>query len=188
MSAETLEFHYGKHHKTYVDKLNGLITENQPSLEELCKTASGAIFNNAAQIYNHTFYWNSLSPHGGGEPQGELAEKIKKDFGSFNEFKSLFTNTAVNHFGSGWAWLILDNNGKLQITQTHDAGNPLSDRSGTPLLACDVWEHAYYIDHRNARPKYMESYWSIVNWDWAAEQIHKAKLLQGARSCPMVIC
>jgi len=176
ISAETLDFHHGKHHKTYVDKLNGLITENQAPLEELCRTAKGAVFNNAAQIWNHTFYWNSLSPKGGGEPQGELGEKIKKDFGSFADFKKLFTETAVGHFGSGWAWLILDNNGKLQVKGTHDADNPLSDGSGVPLLTCDVWEHAYYIDYRNARPKYLESYWSIVNWDFAAEQIQRAKL------------
>jgi len=173
ISEETIDFHYGKHHKTYVDKLNGLIKENHPPLEELCRTSKGPIFNNAAQIYNHTFYWNSLSPNGGGAPKGELLEKINKDFGSFEKFKEEFSAAAVGHFGSGWAWLIVTKDGKLQVTQTHDAGNPLSDGSGTPLLTCDVWEHAYYIDYRNLRPKYLESWWNLVNWDWALAQLKK---------------
>jgi len=171
ISAETLDFHHGKHHKTYVDKLNGLITENQPSLEDLCRTEKGAVFNNAAQIWNHTFYWNSLSPNGGGEPTGELLAKINADFGSFAEFKKVMSDNILGHFGSGWAWLILNSDGKLQVTQTHDAANPLSDKSGKPLLTCDIWEHAYYIDYRNARPKYVEAWWNLVNWEWAAKQL-----------------
>eukprot|EP00397_Hematodinium_sp_SG-2012_P040874 GEMP01044873.1.p1 GENE.GEMP01044873.1~~GEMP01044873.1.p1 ORF type:complete len:225 (+),score=42.70 GEMP01044873.1:44-676(+) len=174
ISEETIDFHYGKHHKTYVDKLNGLTKDSNTPLEELCKTSSGAIFNNAAQIYNHTFYWNSLSPNGGGNPTGKLLEKINQDFGSVDNFKKEFSAAAVGHFGSGWAWLVVDKDGKLKVTQTHDAANPLSTATGTPLLTCDVWEHAYYIDHRNLRPKYLESWWNLVNWQWAEGQLRKA--------------
>jgi Fe-Mn family superoxide dismutase len=169
ISRETLEYHYGKHHKTYVDNLNKLIpgTEFEKlSLEEIIKKSSGGIFNNAAQIWNHTFYWNCLSPKGG-EPGGDLADAIKKSFGSIDEFKQKFSQTAVTTFGSGWGWLVKNTGGDLEIVSTSNAGCPLTDGK-TPLLTCDVWEHAYYIDYRNARPKYVESFWQIVNWDFVA--------------------
>jgi superoxide dismutase, Fe-Mn family len=169
ISVETLEYHYGKHHKTYIDNLNKLIpgTEFEGStLEDMVKKASGGIFNNAAQVWNHTFYWNCLSPKGGGEPAGTLAIAITKNFGSFTEFKEKFTNTAVTLFGSGWAWLVKNTDGSLIIESTGNAGNPFREGK-TPLLNCDVWEHAYYIDYRNARAKYVEAFWNIINWDFA---------------------
>jgi superoxide dismutase, Fe-Mn family len=169
ISAETLEYHYGKHHKAYVDNLNKLIpgTEFENSfLEEIVKKASGGIFNNAAQVWNHTFYWNCLSPKGGGEPSGAVASAITKSFGSFAQFKEKFTNAAVTLFGSGWAWLVKNPDGSLAIEATSNAGNPLKDGK-KPLLTCDVWEHAYYIDYRNARSKYVEAFWNLVNWDFA---------------------
>lgn len=171
ISEETLEYHYGKHHQTYVTNLNNLVpgTEFEGlSLEEIIKKSSGGIFNNAAQIWNHTFYWNSLSPNGGGEPTGDLANAIDRSFGSFAEFKEQFTKCAVTTFGSGWAWLVKNSDGSLQLVSTSNAGCPLTEGQ-TPLLTCDVWEHAYYIDYRNARPKYLEAFWSLVNWDFAAE-------------------
>jgi superoxide dismutase, Fe-Mn family len=169
ISVETLEYHYGKHHKAYVDNLNKLIPGTEfenSSLEDIIRQASGGIFNNAAQVWNHTFYWNCLSPKGGGEPSGALALAIKQDFGSFTQFKEKFTNAAVTLFGSGWAWLVKNNDGSLAIEATSNAGNPLKDGKKT-LLTCDVWEHAYYIDYRNARAKYIEVFWNIVNWDFA---------------------
>ena len=173
ISPETLEYHYGKHHKTYVDNLNKLIPgtelENM-NLEEIVKKASGGIFNNAAQIWNHTFYWNCLSPKGGGEPSGAIADAITKNFGSFEQFKEKFTNAAVTLFGSGWAWLIKNPDGSLAIEATSNAGNPLKDGK-QPLLTCDVWEHAYYIDYRNARAKYIEAFWKLVNWDFVARNL-----------------
>lgn len=175
ISKETLEFHYGKHHNAYVANLNKL-TEGKPeaekSLEDLIKTAKGAIFNNAAQIYNHTFYWNSLKPNGGGEPTGALLDAINKSFDSFADFKTLFTQAALGLFGSGWVWLVKDEDGTLGIESLQNAGNPLQDGQ-TPILVIDVWEHAYYIDYRNARAKYVESFWNIVNWDFVAEQFAK---------------
>ena len=169
ISTETLEFHYGKHHQGYVNKLNGMV-EGTPfaekSLEEVVKTSEGGMFNNAAQIFNHTFYWNSLSPNGGGEPTGPIADAINKNFGSFNEFQAKFTNAAATLFGSGWAWLVKNSDGSLSIEQTQNAGCPLT-KGQTPLLTCDVWEHAYYIDYRNARPKYIEAFWQMVNWEQA---------------------
>jgi Fe-Mn family superoxide dismutase len=170
ISKETLEYHYGKHHKTYVDNLNKLIpgTEFEKlSLEEIIKKSSGGIFNNAAQIWNHSFYWNCLSPKGG-EPSGALADAIKKSFGSSDEFKQKFSQTAITTFGSGWAWLVKNAAGDLEIISTSNAGCPLTEGK-TPLLTCDVWEHAYYIDYRNARPKYVETFWKIVNWDFVAQ-------------------
>ncbi|QJD29493.1 superoxide dismutase [Methylococcus geothermalis] len=171
ISAETLEFHHGKHHQTYVTNLNNLIpgTEYENlSLEEIIRKApAGGIFNNAAQIWNHTFYWNSLSPNGGGEPTGALAEAIVKTFGSFEKFKEEFTKCAVTTFGSGWAWLVKNADGSLALVSTANAGCPLTSGQ-TPLLTCDVWEHAYYIDYRNARPKYVEAFWNLVNWEFAA--------------------
>lgn len=170
ISAETIAFHYGKHHQTYVTNLNNLIagTEFESlSLEEIVKKSSGGIFNNAAQVWNHTFYWHSLSPKGGGEPTGGLAESINQTFGSFEKFKEEFTKTAITTFGSGWAWLVKNADGSLALVSTGNAGNPLTSGQ-TPLLTIDVWEHAYYIDYRNLRPKYVEAFWNLVNWDFAA--------------------
>ncbi|WP_237060044.1 superoxide dismutase [Microbulbifer sediminum] len=169
ISQETLEYHYGKHHKTYVDKLNGLLegtADAEKSLEDVIKSSSGGVFNNAAQIWNHTFYWNCLSPNGGGAASGAIAEAIDKAFGSFDKFKEEFTNSAVNNFGSGWTWLVKKGDGSVAIVNTSNAGTPLTEADQTPLLTCDVWEHAYYIDYRNARPKYMEAFWNLVNWDF----------------------
>ena len=169
ISQETLEYHYGKHHNTYVVKLNGLIEGTQDadkSLEEIVTSSSGGIFNNAAQIWNHTFYWNCLSPNGGGAPSGALASAIDSNFGSFDEFKAKFTDSAVNNFGSSWTWLVQNADGGLAIVNTSNAGTPLTDDGVTPLLTVDLWEHAYYIDYRNLRPKYMEAFWALVNWDF----------------------
>lgn len=169
ISPETLEFHYGKHHKTYVDKLNGMLPGSEfegKSLEEIIKSSSGGVFNNAAQIWNHTFYWNSLSPNGGGEATGAIAEAINAAFGSFDKFKEELTNSAVGNFGSGWTWLVKKSDGSLAIVNTSNAETPLTDSSVTPLLTVDVWEHAYYIDYRNARPKYLGAFWSLVNWQF----------------------
>ena len=170
ISAETLEYHYGKHHKAYVDNLNKLVAGTEfegKSLEDIIRSASGGIFNNAAQVWNHSFYWNCLSPNGGGEPSGALADAIGKACGSFAEFKEKFSTSAVKTFGSGWAWLVKKADGSLAIVSTSNAGNPLTD-GDQPLLTCDVWEHAYYIDYRNARPKYVEAFWNLVNWDFVA--------------------
>jgi len=171
LSEETIDYHYGKHHAAYVTKLNGLIAgtdwESRPVDDIMMNCPMGGMFNNAAQIWNHTFYWNSLSPQGGGEPSGPIAEAITRDFGSFDNFKKEFNTVAATHFGSGWAWVVKDGEGKLKIVGTHDAGNPLRDGSGTPIITADVWEHAYYIDYRNARPSYLEAFWNIVNWDFA---------------------
>src|SRR5574343_140126 len=170
ISAETIEFHYGKHHQTYVTNLNNLVpgTEFEGlSLEEIVKKSSGGIFNNAAQVWNHTFYWNCLSPNGGGAPTGGLAHAIERTFGSFEEFKEVFSKCAVTTFGSGWAWLVKNANGTLELVSTSNAGCPLT-AGQTPILTCDVWEHAYYIDFRNARPKYLEAFWALVNWEFAS--------------------
>ncbi|NLC25062.1 MAG: superoxide dismutase [Fastidiosipila sp.] len=171
ISKETIEYHYGKHHQAYVNNLNKQIqgTEFEDmSLEDIIKKSSGGIFNNAAQVWNHTFYWNCLSPDAGGKPGGELAKAIDETFGSFDEFKEKFSATAAGTFGSGWAWLVKDSDGKLEIVSTSNAGTPMTDNK-TALLTCDVWEHAYYIDYRNARPKYLEKFWDLVNWDFVAE-------------------
>lgn len=170
ISEETLEFHYGKHHKTYVDKLNGLVPGSEfegKTLEEIIKTSSGGVFNNAAQIWNHTFYWNCLSPNGGGEATGAVAEAINAAFGSFEKFKEEFTNSAINNFGSAWTWLVKKEDGSVAIVNTSNAATPLTDESVTPLLTVDVWEHAYYIDYRNSRPNYLGAFWNLVNWDFA---------------------
>jgi Fe-Mn family superoxide dismutase len=170
ISKETLEFHYGKHHKTYVDNLNKLLpgTEFENlSLEDIVRKSSGGMFNNAAQIWNHTFYWNCLAPNAGGKPTGALASAIDQAFGSFDTFKEKFSQTAVTTFGSGWGWLVKNASGGLELVSTSNAGCPLTGGQ-TPLLTCDVWEHAYYIDYRNARPKYVESFWNLVNWDFVA--------------------
>lgn len=172
ISKETLEYHYGKHHNTYVVNLNKLIENTEfasKSLEEIIRTSSGGIFNNAAQVWNHTFYWNCLSPNGGGEPTGALADAIVASFGSFDTFKEKFTQAAITTFGSGWAWLVKDLQGNLKITSTSNAGTPMTDGSKA-LLTCDVWEHAYYIDYRNMRPTYLNAFWSLVNWDFVSSQ------------------
>jgi len=173
ISAETIEYHYGKHHKAYVDNINRLIAGTElekMSLEEIIQKSSGGTFNNAAQVWNHTFYWNCLSPNGGGEPAGELANAINRQFGAFNEFKEKFTNAAVTLFGSGWAWLVKNADGSLSIETTSNAGNPLKDGKKA-LLTCDVWEHAYYIDYRNARAKYIDVFWNLVNWEFVAQNL-----------------
>jgi Fe-Mn family superoxide dismutase len=173
ISQETLEYHYGKHHQAYVDKLNGLIPGTEfenASLEEIITRASGAIFNNGAQVWNHTFYWSCLAPHGGGELDDALMDAIKEKFGSFTDFKEKFSQSAITLFGSGWAWLVKNPDGSLDIMGTSNAGNPLTEGK-IPLLTCDVWEHAYYIDYRNARPKYIETFWKLVNWDFVAKNL-----------------
>ncbi|ABQ57169.1 TPA: superoxide dismutase [Fe] [Legionella pneumophila] len=173
VSKETLEYHYGKHHNTYVTNLNKLIpgTEFESmTLEEIIMKAKGGIFNNAAQVWNHTFYWHSMSPNGGGEPKGRLAEAINKSFGSFAAFKEQFSQTAATTFGSGWAWLVQDQSGALKIISTSNAGTPMTEGLNA-LLTCDVWEHAYYIDYRNRRPDYIEAFWSLVNWDFASSNL-----------------
>ena len=173
ISAETLEYHYGKHHNTYVVNLNNLVKGSEfegKSLEEIIKTSNGGVFNNAAQVWNHTFYWHCLSPQGGGEPQGALAAAIDKSFGSFAAFKEQFTDAAVKNFGAGWTWLVKKPDGALAIVNTSNAATPLTGED-KPLLTVDVWEHAYYIDYRNARPKYLENFWALVNWTFAAENL-----------------
>ncbi len=173
ISAETIDFHYGKHHQTYVTNINSLIkgTEFEAlALEEIIKKASGGMFNNAAQVWNHSFYWNCLSPRGGGEPNGKLADAIKKTFGSFQQFKEQFSQTCITTFGSGWAWLVQRPDGALGLVSTSNAATPLTGNDRA-LLTCDVWEHAYYIDYRNARPKYVEAFWNLVNWDFAQDQL-----------------
>jgi Fe-Mn family superoxide dismutase len=173
ISAETIEFHYGKHHQAYVNNLNGLIpgTEFENSdLESIIKKAEGPVFNNAAQIWNHTFYFESFSKDGIKVPADPLADAINRSFGSFESFKELFTKSAATLFGSGWAWLTLKEDGTLQILQESNAGNPL--RKGLkPLLTCDVWEHAYYIDYRNKRPDYIKSFWEIIDWDIISKRL-----------------
>jgi Fe-Mn family superoxide dismutase len=170
ISAETLEYHYGKHHATYVTKLNGLIPGTEfegKDLEEIIKTSEGGIFNNAAQIWNHTFYWNCLSPNGGGEPTGALADAITAKWGSFEAFQAAFNDKAVNNFGSSWTWLVKTATGELDIVNTSNAATPITE-GVTPLITVDLWEHAYYIDFRNLRPKYLEAFWALVNWEFAA--------------------
>ncbi len=170
ISAETLEYHYGKHHQTYVTNLNKLIEGTEfadASLEDIIMKASGGLFNNAAQVWNHTFYWNGMAPNAGGAPSGDLATAIDSTFGSFDEFKQKFTTACATNFGSGWTWLVKNSDGSLAIVNTSNAGSPLT-AGQTPLLTCDVWEHAYYIDYRNARPKYVEHFWHLVNWDFVA--------------------
>ena len=170
ISQETLEFHYGKHHQTYVTKLNDLVVGTEfegQSLERVVERSTGAVFNNAAQIWNHTFYWDSLSPNGGGNPTGTLADAITQAFGSMDNFRAEFEKCAVTTFGSGWAWLVKNSDGSLALVSSSNAGCPLTDGQ-TPLITCDVWEHAYYIDYRNARPQYLKAFWALVNWDFAA--------------------
>lgn len=178
ISQETLEYHYGKHHKAYVDKTNTLIEGTEYAdmdLESIIKGAKGALFNQAAQVWNHSFYWNSLSPDGGGDPEGAIADAIRESFGSLENLKKEFNEKTMANFASGWAWLVKSksDNG-LGIIETDDAQTPLTDEGVVPLLTCDVWEHAYYIDHRNARAKYLEAWWKLVNWDFANRNYEKA--------------
>ena len=175
ISSETLDFHYGKHHNTYVQKLNGLVEGTDlegKSLEDIIKISSGGVFNNAAQIWNHTFYWNSLSPNGGGEPTGAVADAINAAFGSFEDFKAKFNDMAVNNFGSSWTWLVKKADGTLDIVNTSNAATPITEDL-TPLITVDLWEHAYYIDYRNVRPDYLKGFWALVNWDFANENFAK---------------
>lgn len=174
ISSETISYHYAKHHQTYVTNLNNLVTGTEyegSTLEEIIKKATGGIFNNAAQVYNHTFYWNCLTP-AKTAPCSHLSAAISETFGSIDKFKELFSAAAVTTFGSGWAWLVKNTDGKLEIVTTSNAGCPITEGK-TPLLTFDVWEHAYYIDYRNARPKYVESLWNIVNWDFVSAQFDK---------------
>ena len=171
ISKETLEFHYGKHHQTYVTNLNNLVkgTEFEAlGLEDIVRKSSGGVFNNAAQIWNHTFYWNSLSPKGGGQPSGALAAAISAKWGSFDAFKEAFNKSAVGNFGSSWTWLVKKADGSLDIVNTSNAATPLTG-ADKPVLTCDLWEHAYYIDYRNRRPDYLAGWWSLVNWEFAAK-------------------
>lgn len=173
ISAETIDYHYSKHHQTYVTNLNNLIAGTEfesADLEAIVRKSQGGLFNNAAQVWNHTFYWNCLKPNGGGAPTGKLAEAIDAAFGSFEAFKAEFTKTAIGTFGSGWAWLVQRPDGSLALVSTSNAATPLTG-ADKPLLTCDVWEHAYYVDYRNARPKYVEAFWNLVNWDFVAAQM-----------------
>lgn len=173
ISKETLEYHYGKHHLTYVTNLNNLLVDNpmaQQSLEHIIMNSEGGLFNNAAQVWNHTFYWHCLSPQGGGEPTGRLLDAIVKSFGSFQAFKEQFSKTALTTFGSGWAWLVMNENGELAITSTSNADTPMRHHQKA-LLTCDVWEHAYYIDYRNARATYIDHFWNLVNWTFVEQQM-----------------
>ncbi|MHA3902344.1 superoxide dismutase [Fe] [Castellaniella sp. WN] len=173
ISQETLEYHYGKHHQAYVTNLNKAIEGTELaslSLEDVIRKSSGGVFNNAAQVWNHTFYWNSLSPKGGGEPSGALRQAIEAKWGSVDAFKTAFTQSAAGNFGSGWTWLVKKVDGGLDIVNTSNAGT-IVNTADKALLTCDVWEHAYYIDYRNARPKYLENFWNLVNWDFAAANL-----------------
>ena len=172
LSKETLEYHYGKHHQTYITNLNNLIKGTEfenADLEEIVKKSSGGLFNNAAQTWNHTFYWLSLTPNGQGKPAGELAAAIDAKWGSFDSFKAEFDKVAAGTFGSGWAWLVKKADGSLDLVSTSNAATPLTT-DAVPLLTCDVWEHAYYIDYRNSRPNYLGGFWNIVNWDEVAKR------------------
>jgi len=174
ISRETMEFHYGKHHAAYVNKLNELIKGSKfegSALEDIIRNAgAGGLFNQAAQHFNHSFYWTSMAPKAGGEPKGPIAEAITKAFGDFASFRQKFSQAATGHFGSGWAWLVKNPDGSLSVEATHDADNPVA-HGKTPILTCDVWEHAYYIDYRNARAKYVEAFWNLVNWEFASSRL-----------------
>ena len=173
ISAETIDFHYGKHHQAYVTNLNKMTEGTEFAalgLVDIIRKSQGGMFNNAAQVWNHSFYWNCLSPNGGGEPTGKLLDAINAAFGSFAKFKEEFTKTAIGTFGSGWAWLVQRADGSLALASTSNAATPITG-DDTPLLTCDVWEHAYYIDYRNARPKYLDAFWNLVNWNFAAGQM-----------------
>ena len=175
ISEETINYHYGKHHKTYVDKLNAALEQNAEfsgkSLEEIIKNSSGPIFNNAAQVWNHTFYWHCLSPNGGDKPTGKIQELIEKNFGSFEAFSEKFTNNAINNFGSGWTWLVQKGEEELENINTSNAETPLTNEDVNVLLTVDVWEHAYYVDYRNARPNYLSAFWNLINWDFVNQNL-----------------
>lgn len=176
ISEETLEFHYGKHHNAYVVNLNNLVKGTEfegKSLEDVIKSSTGGVFNNAAQIWNHTFYWHSLSPAGGGEPTGAVAEAINSTWGSFEKFKEEFNKMAMGNFGSSWTWLVKKADGSVAIVNTSNAGTPITEAGVTPLITVDLWEHAYYIDFRNLRAKYLEAFWALVNWEFANTNIAK---------------
>lgn len=179
ISEETVSYHYGKHHRAYVNKLNALAANTEYAdmdLEEVIRNSDGAIFNNAAQIWNHTFYWEGMKPNPKGEdniPVGDLAAAIDKTFGSFKDFVDAFTAKATGLFGSGWTWLVLNKNNKLEIINTSNANTPISEEGVTPILTCDVWEHAYYLDTQNLRPKYVGNFWELVNWEECDKRYHK---------------
>ena len=176
ISAETLQFHHGKHHQGYILKLNALIDQTDLAdmpLEEIVKTSSGSIFNNAAQVFNHNFYWLSLSPDGGNLPHGDILEAINTSFGSFEEFKAKFNDCAINNFASSWTWLVKSNDGTLDVINTSNADTPITKEGATPLLVLDLWEHAYYIDHRNMRTDYLNGFWALVNWAFANQNLVK---------------
>lgn len=182
ISKETLEFHWGKHHQTYVNNLNNLLKGTDMEGEQnlikiITATKQGPIFNNAAQVYNHNFYWYCLSPNAGGEPTGKLLDAINERWGSYKTFREEFTKCAVSTFGSGWAWLVVSKEGKLEIVSTSNAVNPINNGE-KPLLTCDVWEHAYYIDYRNARPKYVDAFWNLVNWKYVSENFQNPEVCQ----------
>ncbi len=173
ITKETIQYHYGKHHQGYVNKVNKLSEGTEfenGALEEIIKNADGGLFNNGAQVWNHTFYWNCMKPNGGGEPSGELAQAIDENFGSFDKFKDEFSNAAATLFGSGWAWLVKTSTGKLKVVQKANAGNPLRD-GDTPLLVIDVWEHAYYLKVKNQRPAYIEDFFQLIDWDKVASRL-----------------
>ena len=180
ISAETIDYHYGKHHLAYVNKLNELLAlpENDKwkdkTLEDMIRDSDGVLFNQAAQIWNHNFYWGCLKPNPDSAPNlptGEIKRLIEKNFETFEDFKTQFSAACVGHFGAGWVWLVLDHDDKLRIVEGHDAGNPIRDGAGTPLLTCDVWEHAYYVDQRNARPAYIGAWWNLVNWEFVNNNV-----------------
>lgn len=175
MSLETLEFHYGKHHNAYVVNLNNLIKDSahqNKSLEEIIRSSEGPVFNNAAQIWNHTFFWHSLSPNGGGAPKGAVLDLINAGWGDFETFKAEFTKSAISNFGAGWTWLVKNKDGKLAIINTSNAQTPITTDL-IPILTVDIWEHAYYIDYRNERPKFINAFWALVNWDFANTNLSK---------------
>jgi len=174
ISAETLDYHYGKHHQTYVTNLNKLVAgteyENMSIEDVVRKAGPGGLFNNAAQVWNHTFYWNCMAPNAGGEPSGAVADAIGNAFGSFADFKEKFSTSAATNFGSGWTWLVKNGSGNVEIANTSNAGTPLTEAGSVPILTIDVWEHAYYVDKRNARPAYIADWWNLVNWSFVAKQ------------------
>ncbi|MBK1732412.1 superoxide dismutase [Thiococcus pfennigii] len=175
ISSETLSLHHDKHHGTYVNKLNALIETTEfadKALTEIVRSASGGIFNNGAQAWNHAFFWHCLSPNGGGNPTGELASAIERDFGSVDALRDEISNALMTLFGSGWVWLARDSDGKLSVETRSNAGNPLTDDK-TPILTCDMWEHAYYVDYRNEKKRYVDAFWELVNWDFAAENLRR---------------
>lgn len=175
ISSETLSLHHDKHHGTYVDKLNALIETTDfadKALTEIVRSASGGIFNNGAQAWNHAFFWHCLSPNGGGNPTGELASAVERDFGSVDALRDEISNALITLFGSGWVWLARDSEGKLSVEARSNAGNPLTDDK-TPILTCDMWEHAYYVDYRNEKKRYVDAFWELVNWDFAAENLRR---------------